>query len=126
MKKIVALFAGCNNDQSAEGGSTHYLSSKSEAERAWLVLSAVYTEQTGVEVKLVTAASGSWGRVVSFRKIYHRRRSWAGGATHCPYSLNVPPSPAGRPRKDFSPENISLVSPHTEKAHKLPGYSRIY
>ncbi|MBE6944499.1 MAG: carbohydrate ABC transporter substrate-binding protein [Ruminococcaceae bacterium] len=71
MKKIIALllaclmvmclFAGCNNNTpSAEGGSVYYLNFKPEAEQAWLDLAATYTEQTGVEVKIVTAASGSY------------------------------------------------------------------
>ena len=45
----------------AEGtGSVYYLNFKPEADEAWQALAKVYTEQTGVEVKVVTAASGTY------------------------------------------------------------------
>ncbi len=44
----------------AEGGSVYYLNFKPEADAAWQELAALYTEQTGVEVKVVTAASGTY------------------------------------------------------------------
>ena len=46
---------------SAEGsGSVYYLNFKPEADQAWQELAAAYTAATGVEVKVVTAASGTY------------------------------------------------------------------
>ena len=44
----------------SEEGSVYYLNFKPEADQAWQELAALYTEQTGVEVKVVTAASGTY------------------------------------------------------------------
>ncbi|MDO4475227.1 MAG: ABC transporter substrate-binding protein [Lachnospiraceae bacterium] len=41
-------------------GKVYYLNFKPEADQAWQDLAAVYTEQTGVEVKVVTAAAGTY------------------------------------------------------------------
>ena len=68
MKKIIAmllvicmvacLFAGCGKED--ETGSVYFLNFKPEADEAWQELAALYTQQTGVEVKVVTAASGTY------------------------------------------------------------------
>ena len=44
----------------AAGGKVYYLNFKPEADSAWQSLAKTYTEQTGVPVKIVTAASGSY------------------------------------------------------------------
>lgn len=44
----------------ATGGSVYYLNFKPESEAAWKKVIAAYKEATGVEVKLVTAASGTY------------------------------------------------------------------
>ena len=44
----------------AEGGSVYYLNFKPEADAAWQALAQTYTEQTGVPVTVVTAASGTY------------------------------------------------------------------
>ena len=44
----------------AAKGSVYYLNFKPEADEAWQKLAASYTEQTGVPVKVVTAASGTY------------------------------------------------------------------
>ena len=44
----------------AEGGSVYYLNFKPEADAAWQELAAAYTAETGVEVKVVTAAGGNY------------------------------------------------------------------
>lgn len=49
-----------NNGAAASGGSVYYLNFKPEADEAWQKLAATYTEQTGVTVKVVTAASGTY------------------------------------------------------------------
>ena len=67
MKKIIALtlvlilavglFAGC---KSSDKGSVYFLNFKPEADSAWQALAKTYTEKTGVTVKVVTAASGTF------------------------------------------------------------------
>ncbi|MDO4312709.1 MAG: ABC transporter substrate-binding protein [Eubacteriales bacterium] len=65
----VSMLAGCGNSGgssdgdggSSDGkGSVYYLNFKPEADQAWQDLAAKYTEETGVEVKVVTAASGEY------------------------------------------------------------------
>ena len=46
-------------------GSVYYLNSKPEADAAWQELAALYTEQTGVPVKVVTAASGEYSSTLT-------------------------------------------------------------
>lgn len=48
-----------------EAGSVYYLNFKPEADQAWQELAALYTEQTGVEVKVVTAASGEYSNTLT-------------------------------------------------------------
>ncbi len=68
MRKVLALvlvlclcfgFAACGKAEE-EKGSVYYLNFKPEADEAWQALAKTYTEQTGVEVKVVTAASGEY------------------------------------------------------------------
>ena len=49
-----------DSSASAGGGSVYYLNFKPEADAAWQELAASYTARTGVEVKVVTAASGTY------------------------------------------------------------------
>jgi raffinose/stachyose/melibiose transport system substrate-binding protein len=67
MKKIIALLlalvlvlgmTACSAASSK--GSVYYLNFKPEADAAWQKLAADYTKQTGVPVKVVTAASGKY------------------------------------------------------------------
>ena len=44
----------------AAAGSVYYLNFKPEADQAWQDLAKTYTELTGVPVKVVTAASGTY------------------------------------------------------------------
>ena len=44
----------------AEGGSVYYFNFKPEQEEAWQKLAAAYTEETGVEVTVVTTESGQY------------------------------------------------------------------
>ncbi|MCM1161099.1 MAG: ABC transporter substrate-binding protein [Roseburia sp.] len=45
---------------SAEGGKVYYLNFKPESDDMWQQIAAEYTEATGTEVKVVTAASGQY------------------------------------------------------------------
>jgi len=46
-------------------GSVYYLNFKPEADQAWQDLAKTYTEQFGVEVKVVTAASGEYNNTLT-------------------------------------------------------------
>ncbi len=46
-------------------GKVYYLNFKPEADEAWQALAKTYTEQTGVEVKVVTAASGTYDETLT-------------------------------------------------------------
>ena len=46
--------------EAASGGSVYYLNFKPEADAQWQALAETYTEQTGVPVTVVTAASGNY------------------------------------------------------------------
>ena len=52
--------AGDGETASAEGGKVYYLNFKPEVAEDWEALAASYTAETGVEVKVVTAASGTY------------------------------------------------------------------
>ncbi len=67
MKKLIALvltlalaLSLAAVASAEETGSVYYLNFKPEADEAWQALAATYTEQTGVPVKVVTAASGTY------------------------------------------------------------------
>lgn len=53
-----------SDSASAEGGSVYYLNFKPEVDEQWQEIAAAYTEETGVEVKVVTAASGTYEEVL--------------------------------------------------------------
>ena len=59
----VGLFAGCGGKESK--GSVYYLNFKPEADAAWQELAKTYKEQTGVDVKVVTAASGTYSETLT-------------------------------------------------------------
>ncbi len=50
---------------SAEDGKVYYLNFKPEADSAWQELAKAYTEQTGVPVTVVTAASGTYSETLT-------------------------------------------------------------
>ena len=50
---------------SAEGGKVYYLNFKPEADAAWQALAKTYTEKTGVQVTVVTAASGTYSQTLT-------------------------------------------------------------
>ena len=65
---VVCLFVGCSKkdeekkDNNGDGakGSVYFLNFKPEADEAWKELAKTYEAQTGVTVKVVTAASGTY------------------------------------------------------------------
>jgi raffinose/stachyose/melibiose transport system substrate-binding protein len=62
----VTALAGCSSSSSSDSssteatGSVYYLNFKPEQDEAWQNLAKKYTEETGVEVTVVTAASGNY------------------------------------------------------------------
>lgn len=52
--------SGKESTASAEGGSVYYLNFKPEQDEQWQELAAAYKEETGVDVTVVTAASGEY------------------------------------------------------------------
>ena len=61
---IVGMFAGCNQTET-EKGSVYYLNFKPEFNDALTALAKTYTEKTGIEVKIVTAASGDYNNTLT-------------------------------------------------------------
>ena len=76
MKKVLALglvammsaatFVGCGSSDNGSSngdsasGQVYYLNFKPEADEAWQEIAAQYTEETGVPVTVITAASGTY------------------------------------------------------------------
>lgn len=56
--------AGDDAQANAGGGSVYYLNFKPEVDEIWQEIAAAYTAETGVEVKVVTAASGTYEEVL--------------------------------------------------------------
>jgi len=62
---IVGMFAGCADKKKDDTPSVYYLNFKPEFDEALTKLAAQYTEKTGVEVKIVTAASGDYNNTLT-------------------------------------------------------------
>ncbi|MBE6957946.1 MAG: ABC transporter substrate-binding protein [Ruminococcaceae bacterium] len=62
---IVGMFAGCTQAETDEKGSVYYLNFKPEFNDALTELAAKYTAKTGIEVKIVTAASGDYNNTLT-------------------------------------------------------------
>ena len=73
MKKLLAILVACMlaiptiavATPAAEGGSVYWLNFKPESDEALQAIAARYTEETGVEVKVVTAASGTYNETLT-------------------------------------------------------------
>ena len=96
MKKILALvlaccmvFALCAVSASADSkGSVYYLNFKPEADEAWQSLAKVYTEQTGVPVTVLTAASGSVSVHITLQFTTASKQSSENGrCSHSPFRI---------------------------------------
>lgn len=59
----ISMLAGCGGKEAK--GKVYYLNFKPEADAAWQALAKEYTEATGVEVKVVTAASGQYSQTLT-------------------------------------------------------------
>ena len=59
---IIGLMSGCGKNDTA---SVYYLNFKPEQDAAWQDLARKYTEETGVEVKVVTAAEGTYEQTLT-------------------------------------------------------------
>ncbi len=62
LTSICLLFSGCacGGTKDTGTGSVYYLNFKPEQDKAWQNLAAAYKEETGVDVKVVTAAEGKY------------------------------------------------------------------
>lgn len=60
---LVFVFTGCGSAKKEEG-SVYYLNFKPEVKEIWEEIASTYTEETGVEVKVITAASGTYEQVL--------------------------------------------------------------
>ena len=65
----ISMLAGCGGGKTDAGadakGSVYYLNFKPESDAAWQELAKEYKELTGVEVKVVTAASGQYSQTLT-------------------------------------------------------------
>ncbi len=59
---IVTLFAACGRNKT---GRVYYLNFKPEQDAAWQALASKYTAETGVDVKVVTAAQGTYEQTLT-------------------------------------------------------------
>ena len=60
---VISVFAGCGGKNAA--GRVYYLNFKPEQDAAWQALAKKYTADTGVEVKVVTAAAGTYEQTLT-------------------------------------------------------------
>jgi len=76
MKKVLAILLACmlviptfvitaSADEAAAEGSVYWLNFKPESDQALQDIAAKYTEETGVPVKVVTAASGTYSETLT-------------------------------------------------------------
>ena len=64
---VLALssIVGCSGKKEDENGSVYYLNFKPEQDAAWKALAKAYEDEKGIEVKVVTAASGTYETTLS-------------------------------------------------------------
>ena len=55
-----AALTGCSSGGSSDAPKVYYLNFKPEVTDVWEEIAEVYTQETGVEVKVVTAAGGNY------------------------------------------------------------------
>lgn len=64
MIMLSLCLTGCNSQKKEETVSVYYLNFKPEAADIWEEIAEVYTEETGVDVKVLTAANGNYEQVL--------------------------------------------------------------
>ena len=57
---VIGMFAGCSKAKTDDTPSVYYLNFKPEQDAAWQALAKAYTEETGIKVTVLTAASGTY------------------------------------------------------------------
>ena len=57
---VIGMFAGCSKSKTDDTPSVYYLNFKPEQDAAWQALAKAYTEETGIKVTVLTAASGTY------------------------------------------------------------------
>ncbi len=63
---ILCFFAGCGEEEAtSEKGRVYYLNFKPEQDSAWQNLAKEYTNETGIEVKVLTAAEGTYSQTLT-------------------------------------------------------------
>ncbi|MBR5783434.1 MAG: ABC transporter substrate-binding protein [Clostridia bacterium] len=60
---LITLFSGCSRKN--DTGKVYYLNFKPEQDAAWQQLAQKYTEETGVEVEVLTAAEGQYEQTLT-------------------------------------------------------------
>ena len=79
MAMTAGLATGCGSSSSSEGessdaeGQVYYLNFKPEADEYWQELAETYTEETGVPVTVLTAASGEYEKTLKSEMAKDRR-----------------------------------------------------
>ena len=56
----IGIFSSCRRQQQTAAGSVYYLNFKPEQDAAWQELAREYTEETGVQVTVLTASEGNY------------------------------------------------------------------
>ena len=59
----IGMLAGCGSKE-AEKGSVYWLNFKPESDEVLQKVAKMYTDETGIEVKVVTAASGTYNQTL--------------------------------------------------------------
>ena len=60
---VLCIFAGCQNKE--EKGKVYYLNFKPEQDGDWQELARAYTQETGIQVKVLTAAEGTYSQTIT-------------------------------------------------------------
>lgn len=63
---MTSFFVGCGETETAtQNGKVYYLNFKPEQDSAWQNLAKQYTNETGIEVKVLTAAEGTYSQTLT-------------------------------------------------------------
>lgn len=62
---LISVFSGCGEKTESKSGKVYYLNFKPEQDSAWQELAREYTAETGVNVKVLTAAEGTYEQTLT-------------------------------------------------------------